>query len=30
MNRIKLWFISNKSENTKMLKFLPALYKILK
>jgi hypothetical protein len=30
MNRIRLWFISSKAESVKLLKLLPALYKILK
>lgn len=30
MNRIKLWLNANKTDNVKLVKFLPALYKILK
>ena len=30
MNRIKLWFNANKTDNVKLVKFLPTLYKILK
>lgn len=30
MNRIKLWLNANKLDNVKLVKLLPALYKILK
>ena len=30
MNRIKLWLNASKTENVKLVKFLPTLYKILK